>query len=84
MRKHCLPPLGCTNGVVRLVGSSYTYQGRVKICAYNTWGTVCDIYFGSNDARVVCHRGLDVCVWCSGSKTGSLLKLKVFYDLFIS
>ena len=48
--------LGCTTGVVRLVGSSYTYQGRVEICVNNTWGTVCDDGFGSSDARVVCRQ----------------------------
>ena len=51
-----LSPLGCTTGVVRLVGSSYTYQGRVEICINNTWGTVCDDKFGSSNARVVCHQ----------------------------
>ena len=48
-----LPPLGCTTGVVRLVGSSYVYQERVGICVNNLWGTVCDDYFGS---RVVCRQ----------------------------
>ena len=48
--------LGCTTGVVRLVGSNYTYQGRVEICVNNTWGTVCDDDFGSSDARVVCRQ----------------------------
>ena len=49
-------PLGCTTGVVRLVGSSYTYRGRVEICVNNTWGTVCDDGFDSSDARVVCRQ----------------------------
>ena len=48
--------LGCSTGVVRLVGSTYTYQGRVEICVNNTWGTVCDDFFDSSDARVVCHQ----------------------------
>ena len=49
-------PLGCTTGVVRLVGGTYTYQGRVEICVNNAWGTVCDDLFDSNDARVVCRQ----------------------------
>ena len=48
--------LGCTTGVVRLVGSSYTNRGRVEICVNNTWGTVCDDLFDSSDARVVCNQ----------------------------
>ena len=49
-------PLGCTSGVVRLLGSSYTYEGRVELCVNNTWGTVCNDLFGSSDARVVCRQ----------------------------
>ena len=49
-------PLGCTTGVVRLSDSSYTNRGRVEICVNNTWGTVCDDYFDSSDARVVCRQ----------------------------
>ena len=49
-------PLGCTTGVVRLTGSSYTYEGRVEICVNNTWGTVCDDDFERSDARVVCRQ----------------------------
>ena len=49
-------PLGCTTGVVRLVGSSYTNRGRVEICVNNTWETVCDDDFDSSDARAVCRQ----------------------------
>ena len=52
----CVFPLGCTTGVIRLVGSNYTNQGGVEICVNNTWGTVCDDDFDSSDARVVCRQ----------------------------
>ena len=48
--------LGCTTGVIRLVGSNYTYQGRVEICVNNIWGTVCDDASDSSDAQVVCRQ----------------------------
>ena len=48
--------LGCTTGVVRLVGGSYRNQGRVEICIYNTWGTICDNLFDNSDARIVCRQ----------------------------
>ena len=51
-----LSSLGCTTGVIRLVGSNFTDQGRVEICVNNTWGTICDNYFDSSDARVVCRQ----------------------------
>ena len=46
----------CTHGEVRLVDGSTTNQGRVEVCVGQTWGTVCDDGFYSNDARVVCHQ----------------------------
>ena len=45
----------CTNGDIRLVGSSSSTSGRVEVCAYNQWGTVCDDYWDNNDAKVVCR-----------------------------
>ena len=49
-------PLGCTTGVVKLVGSSYAYRGRVKICINNTWGTVCGHHFSWFEAEVICRQ----------------------------
>ena len=46
----------CTNGNVRLVGSSTISGGRVEVCKDRTWGTVCDSGWGTNDARVVCKQ----------------------------
>ena len=49
-------PLGCTTGVVRLVGGTYTNLGKIEICVNDTWGTVCDNGFDNNDARVICRQ----------------------------
>ena len=47
---------GCTHGDVRLVDGNTTNEGRVEVCVGQTWGTVCDDGFYSNDARVVCRQ----------------------------
>ena len=46
----------CTSGVVRLVDGSTKYEGRVEICVDGVWGTVCDDFWGKNDAKVVCRQ----------------------------
>ena len=48
--------IGCTYGNVRLVKGSYSNEGRVEICVYNQWGTVCDEFWGTADAQVVCRQ----------------------------
>ena len=48
--------IACRTGVLRLQGSTFQGSGRVEICIDNVWGTVCDDFWSSNDARVVCKQ----------------------------
>ena len=65
----------CIHGDIRLVGGTTPYRGRVEVCLFNMWGTVCDHWWSSVDARVACRqlgysgsskksRKLNDCVYC--------------------
>ena len=67
MGRHCVriikrlfscpdPSFSCTNGDVRLAGSSITGVGRVEVCYNNHFGTVCEDGWGQQEASVVCSQ----------------------------
>ena len=47
--------VGCVDSSVRLVGSS-PLEGRLEVCNFGVWGTVCGEFFDMWDANVVCHQ----------------------------
>ena len=48
-------PDNCTEGSVRLFGST-ARNGTVQVCVNQTWGSICDRNWNSQDALVICRQ----------------------------
>ena len=48
--------IACDEGDVRLTGGATNLEGLLQICFNGSWGTVCDDFFGTPDANVVCRQ----------------------------
>ena len=46
----------CNETDVRLVDGQTLHDGRVEICLYGVWGSVCDVGWDDRDAKVVCRQ----------------------------
>ena len=47
----------CETGSIRLsdfVDTSEARQGRVEVCINGAWGSVCNNFFGEEEAKTVC------------------------------
>ncbi len=53
----CFSCIGeCSNQDVRLVNGPDEGQGRVEVCLFERWGTICDHSWSTQHAEVVCRQ----------------------------
>lgn len=60
----------CNDGDIRLMGGYISTVGRVEVCQYGTWGTICrsdNFEWNYYDAMVVCRQlgYYNQCMTCS-------------------
>lgn len=65
---------GCVTGDIRLIGSSQVNEGRVEVCRNNVWGTVCDDFWGAEEASVACRQA-------GFSRFGAVSRLAGFFGV---
>lgn len=46
----------CNDNDVQLVGTDTPTQGRLEVCFYGVWGTVCDDGWTDRNSEVVCRQ----------------------------
>ena len=45
-----------TEGAIRLQGGMNTGEGTVQVCIGGAWGSICDDFWDTFDAAVVCRQ----------------------------